>query len=43
MDKCGLIPVDGFDDDEDGFSPEEEFYCETCGEYVNGPCNDDDE
>lgn len=42
MDRCELIPVEDLYGD-DQHQGDEEFYCETCGEYVNGPCNDDDE
>ena len=41
MDRCELIPLQ--EDEDFEYFDDFEFYCETCGEYVNGPCNDDNE
>jgi len=35
--ECNLVPVWMFDD-EDFVESDTEFYCTECGEYVDGPC-----
>lgn len=40
MTRCELIPVSDLYGD-DPHQGDEEFYCETCGEYVEQPCSDD--
>lgn len=38
---CELTPLVDSDSEECGPEYSEyEFYCETCGEYVEGPCDD---
>lgn len=40
--ECELVPL--MESDSEDYGPEyseSEFYCETCGEYVEGPCKED--
>lgn len=40
---CDLSPV--IEHDDEGYGPyysDWEFYCEECGEYVEGPCREED-
>jgi hypothetical protein len=40
---CELAPMMYADSEEYGPEYSEyEFYCETCGEYVDGPCDEGD-
>lgn len=38
---CQLVPVMEYDDEDYGpYYSDTEFYCETCGEYVDGRCDE---
>lgn len=36
--ECELVPLIEYESEDDIEYSDTEFYCETCGEYVDGPC-----
>lgn len=39
--ECDLVPLIEFDSEEHGLEySDSEYYCNTCGEYVEGPCEE---
>ena len=41
MSECDLVPLIESDSEEHGIEySDSEYYCNTCGEYVEGPCEE---
>lgn len=41
MSECDLVPLIESDSEEHGLEYSDlEYYCNTCGEYVEGPCEE---